>query len=122
MGPVMDRGFVAALRRGAIEIVPAVEGFAGELVRLSSGAGIAPDVVVAATGYRPGLEPLVGHLDVLDERGLPLVRDGRGELPDAPGLHFNGYWLPLSGQLPAMRRSSKRIATAIRKRLRSVRS
>jgi hypothetical protein len=30
-----------------------------------------PDVVIAATGYRPVLEPLVGHLGVLDPAGLP---------------------------------------------------
>jgi len=113
LGPVLDRGFVGALKRGAIEIIPAVEGFDGSAVRLSGGAMINPDLVIAATGYHPRLEPLVGHLGVLDERGLPLVRDGRGELYGAPGLYFNGYWLPLSGQLPAMRRSSRRIARAI---------
>jgi len=30
-----------------------------------------PDAVICATGYRRGLEPFVGNLGVLDERGAP---------------------------------------------------
>jgi hypothetical protein len=46
------------------------------------------DDVVVATGYSTGLEPMVGHLGVLDDRGMPLVSDG-GEV--RPGLRFLGY-------------------------------
>nr|MBA2256556.1 NAD(P)/FAD-dependent oxidoreductase [Thermoleophilaceae bacterium] len=109
---VLDRGFVAALKRGAIEIVPAVSGFDGAAVELSDGSTIEPDLVIAATGFRHGLEPLAGHLGVLDERGRPLVRDGHAD-QNAPGLFFNGFWFPLSGQLPGMRRSSRRIAALV---------
>lgn len=111
MGPVIDRGFTDALDAGAIELVPAVEAFDGEAVCLSGGARITPDVVIAATGYRPGLEPMVGHLDVLKPSGRPAILDRAGRA--APGLFFNGYWLPLAGELPAMRRTSRRIARAI---------
>jgi hypothetical protein len=45
-------------------------------------------VVIAATGYTTGLEPLVGHLDVLDERGVPLIHGGPAA---AAGLRFIGY-------------------------------
>ena len=43
--------------------------------------------------------------------GKPVAHTGRAH-PAAPGLYFNGYLLPLSGQLPAMRRTSRRIARA----------
>jgi cation diffusion facilitator CzcD-associated flavoprotein CzcO len=111
MGPVVDRGFSAALTSGSIELVAAVEGFEEEAVRLHDDTRLRPDAVIAATGYRPGLEPLVGHLGVLRPSGQPAILDraGRG----APGLFFNGYWLPLAGELPAMRRTSRRIARAI---------
>jgi hypothetical protein len=36
-----------------------------------------PDAVIAATGYRAGLEPGVGHLNVFDRRGMPLVSGAR---------------------------------------------
>jgi putative flavoprotein involved in K+ transport len=111
MGPVVDRGFTDALAAGSIELVPAVEGFEGEAVRLSDGARIHPGVVIAATGYARGLEDLVGHLGVLLASGGPVVLDRTGRV--APGLFFNGYWLPLGGELPAMRRTSRRIARAI---------
>ena len=111
MGPVVDRGFTDAVKARAIELVPAVEGFDANAVRLCGGERLYPDVVIAATGYRPGLEQMVGHLGVLTPSGRPAVLDrtGRG----APGLFFNGYWLPLAGELPAMRRTSRRIARAI---------
>ena len=112
LGATLDRGFVAALKAGRLELVSAVEGFDGADVVLDGGERIQPQVVMAATGYRHGLEPLVGHLGVLLPSGKPAVRTGRAH-PGAPGLYFNGYWLPLSGQLPAMRRTSARIARAI---------
>jgi hypothetical protein len=112
LGPVMDRGFVAALKAGRLDLVPAVRGFDGGAVMLEGGDRIEPDVVIAATGYRRGLEPLVGHLGVLRPSGALTPRAGRGHAA-APGLYFNGYWLPLSGQLPAIRRTSRRIGRAI---------
>jgi putative flavoprotein involved in K+ transport len=111
MGPVVDRGFTAALRDGQVELVPAVEGFDGSVVCLQGGARLHPDVVIGATGYSPGLKQLVGHLGVLSPAGRPVVIDRTGAA--APGLFFNGYWLPLAGELPGMRRTSRRIARAI---------
>ena len=116
-GPVLDRGFVAALRRGEIALVAAIERFEGAEVLLADDTRLRPDAVIAATGFSHGLEPLVGHLGVLDQRGRPRERHGRPD-PDNPGLFFNGYWLPLSGQLPAMQRSGPRIARAITRRTR----
>lgn len=111
MGPVIDRGFTAALKAGEVELVDAVEGFEGDSVRLRDGTRIQPDVVIAATGYRAGLEQLVGHLDVLDASGLP--RGLGAQAQPAPGLFFNGYWIPLSGELPGMRQGARAIAREI---------
>jgi putative flavoprotein involved in K+ transport len=112
LGPVVDRGFVRLLKQGHIEVVPAVEGFDGARVLLAEGRRIQPEVVIAATGYRMGLEPLVGHLGVLRPTGQPLCIRGETS-PAAPGLFFSGYWLPASGQLPAMRRTTRRIGREI---------
>ena len=43
---------------------------------LVTGERVDTDAVILATGYRRGLEPLVGHLGVLDDRGVP--RHARG--------------------------------------------
>ena len=64
------------------------------------------------SGYRRGLEPLVGHLGVLASDGRPAV-NGAKTHPRAAGLHFIGYATPLSGQLRQMRIDAKRIARAV---------
>lgn len=112
LGPVMDSGFVAALKEERIELVAAVERFHGTEVVLAEGSRIRPEVVIATTGYRHGLEALVGHLGVLLPSGKPAVLAPRTH-PNAPRVYFNGFWLPLSGQLPGMRRTSRRIARAV---------
>jgi putative flavoprotein involved in K+ transport len=117
MGPVVDRGFTDAIKERLIELVAGVVRLDGEAVHLSDGSRLRPDVVIAATGYRPGLEKLVGHLGVLRSSGHPVIADKRTGAA-APGLFFNGYWLPLAGELPAMRRSSHRIARAIASQIR----
>ena len=110
--PAFDDGFVAAVKQGRITIVPAVEGFDGDDILLADGSRTQADVVIAATGYRRGLEPLLGHLGVLDDRGTPLV-DGGQQHPNAPGLFFNGFRGELSGQLRLMKFDARLIAKAV---------
>jgi putative flavoprotein involved in K+ transport len=109
--PAYDAGFVGSVKVGRIEIVAAVEGFDGADVLLADGSRAQPDAVIAATGYRRGLGPLVGHLGVLDERGRPQVHGGR-QHPSAPGLFFTGFRGDLSGQLRLMRFDARSIARA----------
>jgi putative flavoprotein involved in K+ transport len=113
-GPAIDDGFVDAVKQGRIEIVAAVEGFEGADVLLADRSRVQPDVVVAATGYRRGLEPLVGHLDVLDDDGRPRSAGGRPD-PQNPDLFFVGYRTPLYGQLRSIRLEAKRVARAVTK-------
>jgi putative flavoprotein involved in K+ transport len=110
--PAYDDGFVASVKAGRIEIVAAVEGFDGADVLLTDGSRAQPEAVIAATGYRRGLEPLVGHLGVLSERGTPLVHGGR-QHPTAAGLFFTGFRSDLSGQLRLMRFDARGIARAV---------
>jgi cation diffusion facilitator CzcD-associated flavoprotein CzcO len=96
--PLHDRGFTRAVRTGAVLPTAAVIAFDGTEVLLADGSRLAPETVIAATGYRPGLEPLLGHLDVLDAAGLPVPRGGQTS-PSAPGVYFVGYTNHLSGSL-----------------------
>lgn len=114
--PAYDDGFIDELKAGRIEIVAAVTGFDGAEVLLADGSRIEPDAVIAATGYRRGLDDLVGHLGVLDDHGMPVVKRGE-QHPNAPGLYFNGYEADLSGQLRLMRFGARRIAADVKRQL-----
>lgn len=102
---------MADVKSGRVEIVPAVVGFDGDDVILADESRIQPDAVIAATGYRRALADLVGHLDILDATGRPVVSRGR-QHPSAPGLFFNGYEADLTGQLRLMRFGARGIAKA----------
>jgi putative flavoprotein involved in K+ transport len=115
-GNATDSGMIAAVRAGRIEVLPAVTSFDADDVVLADGRSVHPEVVIAATGYRQGLEGLVGHLPVLEADGRPAI-NGAVELPAAPGLFMIGFHLPISGQLPELRRDAIAIARAIRARL-----
>ena len=112
--PVQDVGVVDAIRTGRVEPVAAVEAVEGHDVVLADGSRVQPSVVVVAAGYRAGLEPLVGHLGVLDGRGLPLVH-GAQEPDGAGGLWFTGFTNPISGMLRELRIDAERIALAVRR-------
>jgi cation diffusion facilitator CzcD-associated flavoprotein CzcO len=106
---IIDKDVIEAIKGRRIEIVAGVESLDDTGVALADGTRIEPDAVIAATGYRCGLEPVVGHLGVLDENGVPRVVDG-GEA--APGLRFIGY-MPIPAQLRHSGRLARRAAKAI---------
>ena len=105
---IVDKETIEAIKDGRIEIVAGVDSLDETGARLADGTRIEPDAVIAATGYRTGLQPMVGHLDVLDERGVPRVLDGEA----APGLRFVGYD-PRPAQLGYLGSEAKRAAKAI---------
>lgn len=110
--PALDDGFVKAIKQGRIEVVPETLGFDGAAVKLSDGLILYPDVVICATGYRSGLESLLGKLDVLDTNGHPLYPMGEPD-PKNPGLWFTGFRPIFTGYFDAARIAAKRIATAV---------
>jgi putative flavoprotein involved in K+ transport len=108
--PILDVGIVDAVRRGRVEVVAAVERFDGADVVLADESRIAPDAVIAATGFRAGLDSLVGHLGVLGPRGLPVKTDGE---PVLPGLWFVGFVPTLGGQLREGSIAARKVAAAV---------
>jgi cation diffusion facilitator CzcD-associated flavoprotein CzcO len=113
---IIDKDIVEAIKDGRIEIVRGVETLGATSVTLADGATVEPDTIMCATGYRRGLEPLVGHLGVLDEAGAPCAV---GVDPAAPGLRFIGY-VPRPGGLGYMAKEAKRAAKAIKRELAAV--
>ena len=110
--PVLDVGIVDAVRSGRVKVVPPIASLDGSHVVLEGERRIRVDAVLAATGFRTGLEQLVGAFGVLDEHGEPVVH-GPDEHPDAPGLHFVGYRIVLGGGLRTAGLDAKRLAKAV---------
>jgi len=106
---VVDKEVIEAIKDRRIEIVQGVRALDATSVKLADGTRIEPDALIAATGYTCGLGPLVGHLGVLDERGLPRTVGG-GEA--AAGMRFIGY-VPMPGQIHYVAVEAKRAARAI---------
>jgi putative flavoprotein involved in K+ transport len=111
--PILDHGFVNAVRARRIRVVADLESLDAGAVRLVDGSTLHPDAVICATGYRTGLEPLVGHLGVLDERGLPVVH-GPETPPELPGLYFVGISVQLAGLLREIGLEAESVARAIK--------
>ena len=110
--PILDHGFVDAVRSGRITIVSAVQSFDRDQVRLDDGRAVRPDAVVAATGYRPDLGGILGDVGVLDDSGGPRVH-GAATVDGAPGLYFVGISVELSGQLLRISREAEELSKTL---------
>jgi cation diffusion facilitator CzcD-associated flavoprotein CzcO len=115
VAPAFDDGFVSALKAGRVTVLPKIERFEGDTVFLAGGQTVRPDTVICATGYRPGLESLVGHLGVLNKSGHPIF-SGPECHPEYEGLWFMGMTPRLPGVFYAARNESSDLAAAIMKK------
>lgn len=85
---IVNSPVLEAIRTRRFEIVADVSSVTADEVRLADGTTARPDAIIAATGFGTGLEPIAGHLGVLDARGMPRAYGGPAV---APGLRFTGY-------------------------------
>jgi cation diffusion facilitator CzcD-associated flavoprotein CzcO len=105
---IVDRELLDAIRSRRILVIREIDSLGDDGATLVDGTYAAADAIIAATGYRPGLEGLVGHLDVLDGQGAPrTLRE-----PVLPGLHFVGFE-PIPGMLGHFGAEARRTAEAI---------
>ncbi|HEX9106979.1 MAG TPA: NAD(P)/FAD-dependent oxidoreductase [Longimicrobiales bacterium] len=106
--PLIDVGFVDALRQGRVKVKPALERLSPEGALFADGSGEPYDTIVAATGFTTGLASLIEAPGVLDEQGEP--RGTAGEATAFPGLYFIGFTHSLRGHLFEANRASRRLA------------
>ena len=112
--PTIDSGaFSGAVRSGAIRVIAGLVELTRDAALLADGSTHPVDVVVAATGYRPALEGLIGHLDVLDERGWPLWAPELGNRKHA-GLYTLGFGDPSRGNLRGLRMDARRVSHEVK--------
>jgi len=106
--PLIDVGFVDALKQGRVKVRPALERLRPTGAVFADGTSEQFDSIIAATGYTTGLESLIDVSDVLDDRGEP--RGTSGEPTAQPGLYFVGFTHSLRGHLFEANRASRRLA------------
>jgi cation diffusion facilitator CzcD-associated flavoprotein CzcO len=113
INPAVDDGFISAIKSGRARVVGEVDRLTTRGARLLGGQELTVDSIICATGYRRGLEQLVGDLGVLDNRGAPRFADGAPCDPATPGLYFAGFRVALSGSIRVSAKHARRIADAI---------
>jgi hypothetical protein len=94
---------------------PAIDHFDGPHACFTDGTTCSPDVLICATGYRPSLEPIAGHLVALDRHGMPPYT-GPVSSPQHPGLWFFGLDRSIYGNMHVHRRQARQLARAIIRR------
>src|SRR5262249_23073926 len=87
--PLIDVGFVDALKRGRVTIKPAVVRLTPTGAVFADETSEAFDAIIAATGFSTGLESIIDIPGVLDDAGEP--RGTSGESTAHPGLYFIGF-------------------------------
>jgi putative flavoprotein involved in K+ transport len=109
--PVIDVGFVKVLKRRLVQIRP-------ELVRVTpthavyvDGRSEPFDAIIAATGFKTGLDELLETTVALNELSEPA--DPAGEPTACPGLFFIGYTHSLRGHQFEANRASHRLAANV---------
>jgi putative flavoprotein involved in K+ transport len=106
--PLIDVGFVAALKQGRVVARPALAGLTTTGAVFADGTEEPFDAIIAATGFTTGLRPLVDVSGVLDDRDEPLGR--AGDPTSCPGLYFVGFTHSLRGHLFEANLASRRLA------------
>jgi cation diffusion facilitator CzcD-associated flavoprotein CzcO len=108
--PTLADELIGAVRAGRIEVVSAVTAVDAGRVMLADGSAVAPDVIVAATGFSTDLDGLVGHLGILDEHGDP---QGGFASHLGDGMFTIGYGIPPNGPLRAIRLAATPLADVV---------
>jgi cation diffusion facilitator CzcD-associated flavoprotein CzcO len=108
---VIDVGFLDHLKAGRLAVRPALARLTARGAVFADGTEEAVDAVVAATGYRTGLERILRVPGALGPGGRPAYPSARPT--PWPGLYFTGFDESLAGHLFEANRGARRLAREI---------
>ena len=115
--PVIDVGFVRALKQRQLQIRPALARLTATGAVFADGSAEPFDAIIAATGFSTGLSEVLEAKEVLNDRDEPVDRSG--EPTARPGLFFMGYTHSLRGHLFEANLASRRLARNVERYLQS---
>ena len=116
--PLIDVGTVQLIKQGHIKIFKEIEQIKGEIVHFKDGTEKAFDVIILATGFKPGVGAYF--------RDLNLITNENGVLPQSghptsmPGLYLCGFRNAPEGLLREIGIEAKRIARKINRSDKSI--
>ena len=113
--PVIDVGFVSALKERKVEIRPALARLSVTGAVFEDGSAESFDAIIAATGFSTGLHKLLEAREVLNDSDEPVERSG--EPTARPGMFFIGYTHSLRGHLFEANLASRRLARNVERYL-----
>ena len=113
--PVIDVGFVSALKQRLVQIRPALTRLTATEAVFEDGSAEPFDAIIAATGFSTGLNELLETKDVLNDSDEPL--DLSGQPTGRPGIFFMGYTHSLRGHLFEANLASRRLARNVERYL-----
>jgi putative flavoprotein involved in K+ transport len=113
--PVIDVGFVSALKEGRVEIRPALTRLSATGAVFEDGETEPFDAIIAATGFSTGLHELLDAKEVLNDSDEPVEQSG--EPTARPGMFFTGYTHSLRGHLFEANLASRRLARNVERYL-----
>jgi putative flavoprotein involved in K+ transport len=113
--PVIDVGFVKALKQGLVHVRPALDRLNATGAVFEDGTSESFDAIIAATGFSTGLNELIETDGVLDSSGEPIALSG--EPTSRPGMFFMGYTHSLRGHLFEANLASRKLARNVERYL-----
>ena len=111
--PLVDIGTLALIRDGKIKVRTGVARMDGDEVIFDDDSRGRYDVVVLATGYRPGVAQFLDAPETLGEDGVPTTSGVRTSLP---GLYYCGFFVSPYGMLRAIAEEARAISQDIGRR------
>jgi thioredoxin reductase len=108
--PLIDIGTLALIRQGKIKVRTGIARMDGDEVVFDDGSRGRYDVVVLATGYRPGVAQFLSAPETLGEHGVPTTSGVRTALP---GLYYCGFFVSPYGMLRAIADEARAISRDI---------
>jgi cation diffusion facilitator CzcD-associated flavoprotein CzcO len=103
--PTLSEGFIPALEAGRIESRPGIARFDESTIQFRDGSKIDADVVIWATGYRPGFPFLDDEILGCPADELALYR--RIGHPSRPNLYFVGFTRVICSLWPVSEQQAK---------------
>ena len=105
--PLIDIGTLALIREGKIKVRTGIARMDGDEVVFDDGTRGRYDLVVLATGYRPGVADFLSAPETLDDQGKPRSSGARTSMP---GLYYCGFFVSPYGMLRAIAAEARAIS------------